>query len=655
MRYLFTLLISFPLAFQAVTAQTRIQDSTALVSLFDNTSGTQWVNKSGWKIGSINTWFGIKISSDLVTRIILPSNGLKGNLGVSTLPDHPLEKIDFSNNKLTSFPLGWAIDTLMLSGNSLTFKHLLPYSFMGGRLKYSGQDSVEQNLTIFGQQRGQTNLSVITDISEPGIKFQWYKNGVEVAGADSSTLLLSCLTLNNTGTYTCKLTHNNLPNLSIFRKSVFLIINADQVNAGPDDNVCQASYVLRGVAPITGTGMWSITKSNGSIDNLADPNSDVSKLTAGANIFKWTVSYPGCPDDYDEVTVTKDTVGELPFAGTDAVFCDSVFKLNATPLNYGKGSWQLVSGNLVFGQVTNPQSTLVSIKPGDHILRWNANNGACASFFDEVKLTRVMPLDKVFAGKDTALCGTALHLNAQNQLNVKGRWKLISGKGKIMDTTVEYSYIYDLDQGINKFEWTGRNACANKVKDTVIVKVHNFMNVFAGHDTTMYYTPTAPLAISRKMPASGGTGEYHYDWSPKNYLGSHNSATGDFRPPGLGTYTFKLVVTDDMGCKDSTVRTIEVIKVQKIDAPTLFSPNGDGENDLFILPGIESFHTNELVVMDKLGQPVYKKRIYDNEWDGTANTGSYSGDVLPDDTYFYVLDLGEGKDKVQTGFIVIKK
>lgn len=655
MRYLFAYVISLLLSYQGVKSQSRLQDSTALVSLFNKTSGTNWINKTGWKIGAMNTWFGVKIQSNLVWNISIPNNGLKGSIGLTDLPNHAMGKLDFSNNKLTSFPASLTIDTLLLSGNRLSFSHLVPYAAMGNRLKYLGQDSIEQNLTMFGLQRDQITLSVTTDISVSGINYQWYKNGVVINGANSANLLLKCLTVNNAGTYTCRLTHNSLSGLSIFRKSIFLSISPDSVNAGPDDNVCLGSYTLRAEPPITGTGKWSIVNSKGSIDNLIDPNSITLGLTAGHNIFRWTVTNGTCPVEFDDVIITKDTVGELPFAGKDVVFCDSLYKLDATPLKYGKGSWQLVSGNLVFGQITNPQSKLFSIAPGEHILRWTADNGACASFFDELKLTRVLPLQKVFAGRDTALCATSLILNAQSQPNVKGQWKLISGKGKISDSTLEYSNIYNLDQGINKFEWTGWNACANLVKDTVIVKVHDFIDVFPGKDTSLYYTPTTPLAICKQMPAKGGIGQFQYQWTPDVYLENPNKPEGNFNPPGLGTYPFKLVVTDEMGCKDSANRTIEIIKVSKIDAPTLFSPNGDGVNDTWILPGIESFPKNELVVMDKLGQVVYKEKTYSNQWEGTASEGSYSGSVLPDDTYFYVLDLGEGKDKVQKGFIVIKK
>jgi gliding motility-associated-like protein len=409
------------------------------------------------------------------------------------------------------------------------------------------------------------------------------------------------------------------------------------------------------VQPITGYASWSVEKSNGEITDIFDPNSGITGLTAGANIFRWYVNYGACPVEYDEVTIYKDTIGELPYAGKDVIFCDSIYTLNATPLNYGKGSWELISGSVTFGQVTNPKCKLSGISPGEHVLRWNADNGACASFFDEMKIRRELPLKQVFAGKDTALCARELYLNAKAQLYVQGRWRIIAGSAQIMDSTKEYSYIYKLAEGNNKLEWTAWNACNNKVKDTLIIKVHNAIKVDLGSDTTMYFTPNSPLALTKNNPASRGNGKFYYQWTPTNNLQLPNSSTGQFIPVSLGVYPFKLVVTDDMGCKDSGSRVIKIIQVEKIDAPTLFSPNGDGTNDLFILPGIESYPNNEFIVMDKLGQVVYKQKGYDNQWNGAATKGSYSGDILPDDTYFYVLDLGEGKDKVQTGFIVIKK
>jgi len=70
-----------------------------------------------------------------------------------------------------------------------------------------------------------------------------------------------------------------------------------------------------------------------------------------------------------------------------------------------------------------------------------------------------------------------------------------------------------------------------------------------------------------------------------------------------------------------------------------FSPNEDGINDFFTISGIESFRTNKISIFNRWGNQIYYKEGYtnDNGWDGT-----WQGKELPDGTYFYLLDDGEG-------------
>lgn len=78
-----------------------------------------------------------------------------------------------------------------------------------------------------------------------------------------------------------------------------------------------------------------------------------------------------------------------------------------------------------------------------------------------------------------------------------------------------------------------------------------------------------------------------------------------------------------------------------------FTPNSDGANDLFRIDCIESYPNNELKVFNRYGSLVYSKKGYENDWDGTANVSGVinRGDMLPTGTYFYVIDIGDGKIK----------
>ena len=114
-------------------------------------------------------------------------------------------------------------------------------------------------------------------------------------------------------------------------------------------------------------------------------------------------------------------------------------------------------------------------------------------------------------------------------------------------------------------------------------------------------------------------------------------------PTGMTVGIYEVMVTDDHGCQDS-IKMI-VVSVQEdaegVFIPEGFSPNGDGYNDRFVILGIEAYPDNELVVFNKQGVEVYHSINYNNNWDGTPETGGVIGGVLPEGTYYYVFRFGK--------------
>ena len=90
--------------------------------------------------------------------------------------------------------------------------------------------------------------------------------------------------------------------------------------------------------------------------------------------------------------------------------------------------------------------------------------------------------------------------------------------------------------------------------------------------------------------------------------------------------------------KDTATVTIDVL-CDELTIFSGFSPNGDGVNDVFTILGIENFPNNTVRVYNRWGNEVYMQRGYTmaRGWDG-----SWDGDHLPDGTYFYLVEDGEG-------------
>ncbi|UTW60786.1 gliding motility-associated C-terminal domain-containing protein [bacterium SCSIO 12741] len=77
--------------------------------------------------------------------------------------------------------------------------------------------------------------------------------------------------------------------------------------------------------------------------------------------------------------------------------------------------------------------------------------------------------------------------------------------------------------------------------------------------------------------------------------------------------------------------------------PGGFSPNGDGVNDTWVVPGIEAFTSSELYIYNRWGDLIYSASPYENEWEGQTNTGLLGGDRVGDGTYYYVLITNGGE------------
>ena len=84
--------------------------------------------------------------------------------------------------------------------------------------------------------------------------------------------------------------------------------------------------------------------------------------------------------------------------------------------------------------------------------------------------------------------------------------------------------------------------------------------------------------------------------------------------------------------------------------PEAFTPNGNGFNDNFVIPGIEGYTTRSVSIYSRYGTLVYENSTYNNDWDGTLlNTSTQ----VPDGTYYYIFTFDNGV--VVNGYVYINR
>ena len=151
------------------------------------------------------------------------------------------------------------------------------------------------------------------------------------------------------------------------------------------------------------------------------------------------------------------------------------------------------------------------------------------------------------------------------------------------------------------------------------------------------------------LNGSGGAGTV-YNWTPNTYL---DDATV-LNPKFIATTTtnYVLTVTDALGkCKAFDDVTVFVMKPVKV--PNVITVNGDGSNDDWEIENIEGYPNVIIEIYNRWGNLVWKTEGYPKNWDGT---NFRNGQVLPDGTYFYIINLqNQVYDEPLTGWVQIIK
>jgi gliding motility-associated-like protein len=109
---------------------------------------------------------------------------------------------------------------------------------------------------------------------------------------------------------------------------------------------------------------------------------------------------------------------------------------------------------------------------------------------------------------------------------------------------------------------------------------------------------------------------------------------------------YGVIVTSIYGCvtEDEVEIPTEIFEFNGISA------NGDGRNDYFEIACITNFPNNNVKIFNRAGQLVYETYHYDNAdnaFKGIGENGMYlMGRELPDGTYFYIIDKGDGSEPI---------
>jgi gliding motility-associated-like protein len=189
------------------------------------------------------------------------------------------------------------------------------------------------------------------------------------------------------------------------------------------------------------------------------------------------------------------------------------------------------------------------------------------------------------------------------------------------------------------------SGCPKTVTDSIRINVIPFIQVNAGRDTMI--VPDQPLQL--QAFASSGN---QYTWSPS--LGLNNTTIlnpvivlGD----DIDSVVYRLRVSDRGGCYGEDDIKVRVFKGKPdILVPSAFTPNGDGNNDLFKPNPVGISQLQYFNIYNRAGQLIYSTHEQGKGWDG-----SYNGLKQPSGTYVYMVQGSDftGKTVFRKGTVVL--
>jgi Leucine-rich repeat (LRR) protein len=229
----------------------------ALIALYTATNGPNWSNtvqsRQPWEINDANSlvcdWFGVTVTDNTVTEIILPNNGLQGSLPnvFSALPS--LETVIVSENILSGdisniFTANTELQSLALENNAYLFEDMeADFAALTSQLdtgfSFQLQAKIDSPETLNSEPG--SSLTLTSDVpTSTNNSYQWYKDGLIIPEATSKELVLSDLTADDEAVYHFSVTNSIVTGLTLEREMITVQLNNADDACGVSDLERQA-------------------------------------------------------------------------------------------------------------------------------------------------------------------------------------------------------------------------------------------------------------------------------------------------------------------------------------------------------------------------------------------------------------------------------
>jgi gliding motility-associated-like protein len=359
-----------------------------------------------------------------------------------------------------------------------------------------------------------------------------------------------------------------LPNGCVMVDAVNVtLLDALNISLGSDTTLCNSNNGITIVpqissgAALINTYAWS----NGSnATQINATQSGIYSLTVtGAN---------GNCMATDSIAVTLNELPILALNDTVIICNGDSFLLDASPVNSGDFAY-IWSNAATTNQISGAEAGMYMVTV--------SNNLTTCQTTDTVQVNTVaQPI--AYLGNDTTICSGATLLLSATPLpdsNLSYNWTTGANTPQL---TIDQSGIYGV---------TVSNAYCS-VSDTLLLTVNDPIAINFGILPTSICSESSESILLDATTPNAQT----YTWLPDN---GNNPI---FAVSSAGVYT--VTVTDLAGCSDTASAVFDDECQAVFAMPTAFSPNGDGQNDVFA-PIVQFIDSYVFQVFDRWGNQVF--------------------------------------------------
>ncbi|MBK8565550.1 MAG: gliding motility-associated C-terminal domain-containing protein [Saprospiraceae bacterium] len=530
-----------------------------------------------------------------------------------------------------------------------------------------GQIPATPTVTVADAQlcEGETLQLDASPATGNSVGYDWYFNDQWLVTTANPTYLAAGATLSQSGNYSVKTTldgcqspPSNLVPVSIIALPTGALANNPTSSLAP---ACEGSDVALAATLLPGASYhWY-----GPLGFFANvPNPVLDGISAGqAGDYLVVIGYPQCSATLAfETAVFVSPTPQTPVLAGATTACEG----EDVVLSIANSEAGAVY-DYYFGQNGQPFQT-----GGDEAVLTNisaAQNGGyfasaslngCESMLSAPINLQVFPAQTgtAFAGDDQTVCeaNETPMLHATPPTVGAGHWVPLDG-ATVVQPASAHSTVLGLQPGENRFVWNLTNGfCPGVGSDTAVVFLENVKAV-----EDFYSMPLNDSLLNINLLENDFI-QNMLEWDfrvlttpTKGRLVDGADGTVSYAPYpnafGEDGFRYRLCsLTCPDVCDEAVVRISLDGSVAAEDCfrPNLITPDGDGMDDVFVIPCAAGWPGSSLLIFNRWGATVFETKDYQNDWGGT-----YNGQPLPPGTYFYQLRLADGKWTVLQGFVAI--